>query len=173
MIVMFSALVLLDLSAAFDTISHDVQQDVCNLSFGSEGHSLAWFRSYMTNHSQSFCVTSGKSFPVVLPSRFPQGSVIGPQVYHLHEGHIDTTDKFSVNHYFYADNTHLQKNSHISDIRSTILNMELCRRCQGMVFLQTTSTQHRQYWGHLVWLQSKPVEAISCRYKSPARVNYY
>ena len=47
-----SALVLLDLSAAFDTVDDGVLLDVLNLRFGIEDRALAWFRSYLSNRMQ-------------------------------------------------------------------------------------------------------------------------
>ena len=56
-----SAFVLLDLSAAFDTVDHGVLLDVLNLRFGIVDRALAWFRSFLSNRTQSFCVASGTS----------------------------------------------------------------------------------------------------------------
>ena len=55
-----SVLVLLDPSAAFDTVDHDVLPK----RFGVKCCALDWFRSYLSNRTQSFCVTSGQSAPV-------------------------------------------------------------------------------------------------------------
>ena len=87
-----SALRLSELSAAFDTVDHDVLVDVLTLRFGIEDRALVWFRSYLTNRTQSFCVTSGASLPVVPPCNVPQGSVIGPQKFTvLREDIVDTS----------------------------------------------------------------------------------
>jgi len=50
-----TALVLLDLSAAFDTVDHCCTLlDVLHRRFELEGIPLQWFNSYLTNRSQSF-----------------------------------------------------------------------------------------------------------------------
>ena len=48
----FAALVLLDLSAAFDTVGHDILLQRLQTSFGIGGTSLKWFQSYLTSRSQ-------------------------------------------------------------------------------------------------------------------------
>ena len=58
--------VLLDLSAAFDTVGHDILLDVLQRRFLVDGPALTWFRSYLTGRTQVFCVDNKQSaiFPV-------------------------------------------------------------------------------------------------------------
>jgi len=48
----FASLVLLDLSAAFDTVDHDILLQRLQTSFGIRGAALKWFQSYLTSHTQ-------------------------------------------------------------------------------------------------------------------------
>ena len=53
-----TALVLLDLSAAFDTVDHCTLLDVLHRRFAVEGIPLLWLTSYLTNRLQSFSAFS-------------------------------------------------------------------------------------------------------------------
>ena len=53
-------LVLLDLSAAFDTIDHKKLLNILDVSFGIRGDALKWFESYLTDRTQT--VQIGKEF---------------------------------------------------------------------------------------------------------------
>jgi len=51
-----TALILLDLNAAFDTVDHGTLLDVLHRRFVVEGIPLLWLNSYLTNRSQSFSI---------------------------------------------------------------------------------------------------------------------
>jgi len=48
----FAALTLLDLSAAFDTVDHDILIEWLQTSFGVDGCALKWFQSYLLGRTQ-------------------------------------------------------------------------------------------------------------------------
>jgi len=73
-----TALVLLDLTAAFDTVDHQTLIDVLHRRFAIDGVPLSWFESYLTNRMQSFTVDGVKSVPNKVSCGVPQGSVLGP-----------------------------------------------------------------------------------------------
>ena len=67
----------LDISAAFDTIYHDVLFDRLWSQFGVNGAALSWLRSHLTNRVQF--IKLGEQFSETTPivSGVPHGSVPG------------------------------------------------------------------------------------------------
>ena len=49
-------LILLDLSAAFDTVSHEILLNCLHHRFGIAGTALAWVRDYLSNRTQRVSV---------------------------------------------------------------------------------------------------------------------
>ena len=71
-------LVLLDLSAAFDTVDHCTLLSVLEKRFGVCHNTLAWFRSYLSDRTQTFQVNGVSSDRLPLHYSVPQGSSAGP-----------------------------------------------------------------------------------------------
>ena len=98
-----SALVLLDLSAAFDTVDHGTLLEVLPLRFGIAGRGLKWFKSYLTGRTQTVMISSNTSAAVPLVCSVPQGSVVGPLLFIAYTGDIeDTIDAYSVERDLYS-----------------------------------------------------------------------
>ena len=73
-----TAVVAIDLSAALDTVDHDVLLDVLNNRFGLEGNTYNWIDSYL--RPRKFKVNIGQSYSEEIDVKFsvPQGSIFGP-----------------------------------------------------------------------------------------------
>ena len=71
------ALTLLDLSAAFDTIDHNILFGCLRDWFSVDGTDLMWIKSYLTNHRRKVKLGNSFSYAFTLPYGVPQGSVLG------------------------------------------------------------------------------------------------
>ncbi len=99
-----SLLVLLDLSAAFDTIDHDILIDRLQNYTGVQGQALRWFRSYLSDRYH-FVYLNGESSQLS-PVKYgvPQVSVLGPLLFSLYMlplGNI--IRKYRISYHCYAD----------------------------------------------------------------------
>jgi hypothetical protein len=74
-------LVLLDLSAAFDTIDHKVLLARMEELLGVQDIPLKWFASYLSGRTQRLHINNHFSQPRELLSGVPQGSVLGPLLF--------------------------------------------------------------------------------------------
>ena len=72
-------LTLLDLSAAFDTIDHQILLTRLQHSFGISGPALSWFSSYLSNTTHAVTINSLQSEHTTLHYGVPQGFVLGTQ----------------------------------------------------------------------------------------------
>ena len=81
-------LVLLDLSAAFDTVDHQLLLTRLKYRYGVRGTALAWMRSYLSNRLQYARVANDCSSKHKLACGVPQGSVLGPILYSMYTAPI-------------------------------------------------------------------------------------
>ena len=79
-----TALMALDLSAAFDTVNHKVLLQMLSDKFGISDHALHWFKEYL--QSQLFKVLINNSFSKEIDLKYsvPQGSAAGANIFNLY-----------------------------------------------------------------------------------------
>ncbi len=117
-----SLLVLLDLSAAFDTIDHNIRLEN---SVGISGSALAWFKSYLSDRHQFIAVNEEVSYRSQVQYGVPQGSVLGPLLFTLYMlplGNI--IRKHGVSFHCYANDTHFYISSRPSETHKIVKLME-------------------------------------------------
>ena len=100
-----SLLILLDLSAAFDTVEHCVLiEDM--ITIGVDGDALKWFVNYLSNRSFKVKVNNKYSKSKKLTTGVPQGSVLGPVLFSIYTIELSWIFKFhGVKCKFFADDT--------------------------------------------------------------------
>ena len=78
-----TALCLLDLTVAFDTVDHDLLMLRLERQFSIHGVALEWFRSYLQDRSFHVIYGGSTSATVHIVCSVPQGSVLMVAVYSL------------------------------------------------------------------------------------------
>lgn len=89
-----TAMVLIDLIKAFDSICH--HNLMCKLQhLGTSREALKWFKSYLTDRQQSTRVGISLSEPLTVTYGVPQGSILGPMLFSLYMNDLPSVVKFS------------------------------------------------------------------------------
>ena len=123
----FVLLSLLDLSAAFDTVDHDILLHKMSTSFGVGGDVLIWFKSYLIGRSQSVYLPTGSSVKSAVTCVVPQGSILGPILLTLYTADIcRLISTFELKHHCYADDQQIHGSCSLTDCGNLKLKMLDC-----------------------------------------------
>ena len=111
------ALVLLDLSSAFDTVDHETLMHVLPQRFGVEGPALTWFGSYLCDRTQAFYHNTQQSGSYRVDCSVPQGSVLGPKEFIAYTGELAVLiNSYHLGQHLYADDAQLMKRACINNV---------------------------------------------------------
>ena len=123
-----TALVLLDLSAAFDTIDHSTLLDRLSGYFGLKDTVLKWFTSYLSSRKQMVMVNNVVSTEKVLQYGVPQGSVLGPVLFSMYTTPLSDIIKIfpRIHHLLYADDTQIYIDISPGNFNASLKQLQDC-----------------------------------------------
>ena len=123
-----AALILLDLSAAFDTIDYSILLERIEKRYGIRSVVLSWFWSYLTSRTQTVVIGGdSESRPRELVYGAPQGSVAGAPLFIFYSAPLSNVIKaHNINHVMYANDTQFYLLFKPSDRDTAIHRMEKC-----------------------------------------------
>ena len=101
-----TSIVILDLSAAFDTVDHNLLLEVLGKRFGIAGTALEWYRSYLVPRRFRVAIKDKTSKPRQLDYSVPQGGIQGAFLFIAYASTLDqiidstqlTLNGFAVDH---------------------------------------------------------------------------
>ena len=101
-------LILLDLSAAFYTINHDISLQRLKNMYDIIGTVLNWMKSYLNGKSFTVTVRKVSSYSCVLEIGVPQESILGPLLFILYTKDLERiVKKYGLTVHLYADDTQI------------------------------------------------------------------
>ena len=117
-------LTMLDLSAAFDTLDHQILLNRLFSSFGICDTALNWFKSYLENRHQKVKINSFYSDELPISFGVPQGSVLGPLLFTLYVYPLSNVIKKSgFDYHLYADDTQLYSSFKLNGFNDSLNEM--------------------------------------------------
>jgi len=149
--------VLLDLSAAFDTVDHHILLLRLKRSCGITGLVRQWFESYMVGRRQFVRTGSSTSSPALILCGVPQGSVLRPFLFLLYTADllllIESHGRCA---HLYGDDTQVYGLCRPSATLELQNSIEICGQVDA---LQSAPAQYCKDRGSLVYIQPTPPSA--------------
>jgi len=124
---MVTIVVLLDYSAAFDTVDHQVMLHVLETKYGISGSALEWHRSYLCGRSCSVSYGGTTAAETDLHCSLPQGSSLGPLKFIMYAAQLhDIVHQHGVQLHSFADDSQLVRHTYVRDIAVAKQDMVQC-----------------------------------------------
>ena len=117
-----TALVLLDLSKAFDSINHEKLLGKLS-TIGASPSTVEWFRSYSSNRRQYVRINSTHSDSLPVTHGVPQGAILSPLLFCIYLNDLPSTTT-SCQIESYVDDSKLFLSFQLSDLDQSILKLE-------------------------------------------------
>ena len=119
-------LLLLDMSAGFDTVDHSILIKRLELAIGLRGNVLKWFKSYLSDRSQTVTINGTSSTSSALMYGVPQGSVLGPILFNIYITPLaNLIRSHEIPFHIYADDSQKYAIFELKDYYLTVSKMEL------------------------------------------------
>jgi hypothetical protein len=136
------AMVMIDLSAAFDTVNHSILLQRLSDRYGITDSAHAWLKSYLTHRKQFITIKRARSEVKDKHCDVPQGSVMGPNLYEDYSASClgDIFRRHGLKFHIYADDTQIY------------LPFLPGEECEALSRLESCLTEVRQ-WMAKNWLQ--------------------
>ena len=120
-------LLLLDLSAAFDTINHKLLLKKLESLYGIGGDIICWIKSYLNNRTFKVAVENAQSPSCDLVIGVPQGSILGPLLFILYTKDLQAiVSRHGMSVHLYADDTQIYFSF---DVHSDKPDIEVIKEC--------------------------------------------
>lgn len=121
------ALMLLDLSAAFDTVDHSILMETLRRRFGVRGHALDWLADYLKDRSQVVRARGDTSEESTLQFGVPQGSILGPRKFieYAEDASLELL-RHRLRYHLYADDMQGHKHGKPAEVPTIVAAMEHC-----------------------------------------------
>jgi retron-type reverse transcriptase len=122
-----SVLVGLDISTAFDTISHDILISRLDVEFGVRSLVSQWLRSYLTDRHQYVKLGRHSSATTRCRCGVPQGSVLGPLLFAAYVTPVgNIISSHGVTYHQFANDTQLLISMNTTDTAPTLQQLTDC-----------------------------------------------
>ena len=122
-----AALILLDLSAAFDTVDYEMLLQRLQTTYGISDVAHRCFRSYLLDRSQYVRIGTSRSSVIDLVCGVPRGLVLGPVLFILYTaGLISLIESHGLTPHLYADDTQVYGSCPASNVDAFSAKLTAC-----------------------------------------------